>query len=122
MSPTQQIDRPRDVCKLYAERLVSTETTSLAGEVKELAAAVSALAKVTNEVRHIVMGANLDNGMVTRLRDCERDLQALKKLPCEVKGMVVKWGFALIGVQFAVNAGFLGLLLHLVQNMLVKGP
>jgi len=118
MPPDTKEPRPSPECKLYFEREHDREIREMANAVSELATSVEYLAKSVDEQRRVLHGANLDEGVVATVRDNTRDIEALKVLPGETRAQILKWGFALLGVQFAINSAFLGVIVAIIKTML----
>jgi uncharacterized protein Yka (UPF0111/DUF47 family) len=107
-------ERPNPECKLFMEGTVKDHIHKMALSVQKLALATEKLAESYDEQKRVLHGANMDNGLVLRVKELETKCDELRQMPKELRSTIMKWGFALITIQIAGNGIFLAIIAHLM--------
>jgi hypothetical protein len=103
---------PDPRCELYFERALKPIADALA----EVSSSLATLTEGHEKTAKTVHGENYDNGMVQAVREHTLALKAVETLPKELRSMVLKWGFYLLGANGVVSAIAISIILALVKG------
>lgn len=84
---------PDPRCELHFERAMKP----VADALLNMTATLNALADHNSDTKRTLHGPNLDNGMALAVVQHTAQLEELKGLPEEMRKMVTRWGFYLLG-------------------------
>ena len=98
---------PSAECQLYVEKLVRP----IAEALIEVTSTMENFRENYERTAKTVHGENYDNGMVQAVIEHTAALEAVEKLPDEVRKLITRWGFFILGANGALSAIAIGILI-----------
>ncbi len=103
---------PDPRCELFFERALKP----VADNILMLSSSLDKFVEEQGKLARTVHGENYDNGLALAVREHNTELEALKDLPEQLRGQVVKWGFYLLGANGIVSTIAIAILIHFLGS------
>ena len=101
---------PSAECQLYIEKLIKPIVATLV----EVTTTVEGLRENHERTAKTVHGENYDNGMVQAVNEATKAIEDLEKLPTEMRSLITKWGFFILGANGAASVVAITILVRLL--------